>query len=153
MFARDPYLPNLPPKNALKEKPEENEPRLCCNTPDWAITSDTKQVAFGFWSKERPSNVIFGFGRARNGTRAIFRSVFDSGSSLLRNRTKTLATQATTSPNGELPRMLPTKSILPLRRFVFIGLPARGNAQSRNESRLKKGQNGGRSPKRVPSPL
>ena len=48
--------------------------------------------------------------------------------SLLRNRTETLATQATTSPNGELSLMLPNKSILPLRRSVFIGLPARATS-------------------------
>jgi len=84
--------------------------------------------------------------------------------SLLRNRMETLATQATSSPNGELPRMLPNKSILPFRRSVFIGLPARATPNremSRVRSRLrlpvasmlKKGQNGGRSPQRVPSPL
>ena len=52
-------------------------------------------VSVLFRSKERPMNEIFGFGRARNETRANFSrglccAVFDS-----RNSTETLATQAT----------------------------------------------------------
>ena len=35
-----------------------------------------------FRSKERPREKIFGFGRARNGTRVIFRAVLDSRSSI-----------------------------------------------------------------------
>ena len=38
-------------------------------------------VSVWFRSEERPRNGIFGFGRPRNGTEAIFRAVFDSCSS------------------------------------------------------------------------
>ena len=74
--------------------------------------------------------------------------------SLLPNRTETLATQTTTSPNGELPRMLPNKSILPLRRSVFIGPPARATP-NREMSRVyvKKRTKWRTEPPACPSPF
>ena len=39
-----------------------------------------------FWRKERPRNGIFGFGRARNGTTANLRTVFDSRSEIAQKR-------------------------------------------------------------------
>ena len=43
-------------------------------------------VSVWFWRKERPGNGIFGFGRARNGATANFRTVFDSRSETARKR-------------------------------------------------------------------
>ena len=43
-------------------------------------------ISVWFWRKERRKNRIFDFGRARNGTTANFRTVFDSRSETTRKR-------------------------------------------------------------------
>ena len=72
------YPPPLPPRTHWNRSRRKTSLDSVAKSRKWAITSDTKQVAcvasvcFGFRSKERPGNMIFGFGRVRNGTRAIF---------------------------------------------------------------------------------
>ena len=75
--------------------------------------------------------------------------------SLLPNRTETLATQTTTSPNGELPRMLYQTSQFCLFVVLFSSGCPRGQRPFKKwvTSMLKKGQNGRRSPQHVPSSL
>ena len=127
------YPPPPPPKNALKQKPAENEPRLCCEKPEmgdnirhqtsslrskrllWVSEqTKTREHDFRFWPREKWNESHF-----------FAQSLTLVPRSLLPNHTETLATQTTTFPNGELPHMLPNKSILPLCRSVFMGLPAR----------------------------
>ena len=84
----------------------------------------TREHYFRFWPREKWNESHF-----------FAQSLTLVPRSLLPNHTETLATQTTTSPNGELPHMLPNKSILHLCRSVFIGLPARATT-NREMSRV-----------------
>ena len=154
--------PPLPPRTHWNRSRRKTSLDSVAKSPKWAITSDTKQVAcvasvcFGFRSKQRPGSMIFGFGRARNGTRAIFsRSLWLSF--------LVLCSQTTRKRLLRRLRLFQTESFLICYQtsqfclFVVLFLSGCPRGQRPIEkwvaSMLKKGQNDGRSPQRVPSPL